>query len=152
MLYKSTRGGESGVSFEKVLFSAYAKDGGLYVPETVPVISHELLYKWRNHTFSMICAEILHIYTDIDINVLNDMTTAAYACFNNGNTPLPMTRVGNLIFLDASLGPTLAFKDVGQQIVARLLNHYLQGNSKVAKIMVDTSGKNNIMHHVRYLD
>lgn len=140
MLYKSTRGGEGGVSFEAVLFSAYACDGGLYVPEEIPHISHAKLLEWRHHTFPMICAEIVHIFTDIDLNLLNEMTKRAYDTFNNGNTTLPMTKVGDMIFLDASLGPTLAFKDVGQQIVAQLLNYYLQGKSDVAKIMVDTSG------------
>ena len=36
MTYKSTRGGEHGLPFEHVLLSAYASDGGLYVPERLP--------------------------------------------------------------------------------------------------------------------
>ena len=38
MKYISSRGAETGLSFEKVLFSGYARDGGLYFPETIPKI------------------------------------------------------------------------------------------------------------------
>ena len=34
-----------------------------------------------------------------------------------------------LVLLDTGCGPTLAFKDIGQQLVAQLLNYYL-GRSK----------------------
>lgn len=141
MLYKSTRGGEQGLSFESVLFSTYAKDGGLYVPEELPQITHDMLCRWRDFSFPQICAEILYLFTDIDISTLNDMTSRAYSCFNGGNDPLPMTKIyENIILLDASCGPTLAFKDVGQQIVAQLLSYYLAKSNRKAKIMVDTSG------------
>ena len=33
MRYKSTRGGQCDLTFEKVLLSAYATDGGLFVPQ-----------------------------------------------------------------------------------------------------------------------
>lgn len=88
----------------------------------------------------MICAEIMHLFTSIDLSSLNEMTTRAYANFNGGNETLPMTEVNGVIFLDASYGPTLAFKDVGQQIVAQLMNYYLSQSNRKANIMVDTSG------------
>lgn len=140
MLYKSTRGGESGVSFEEVLFSTYAKDGGLYVPEYLPVLTSDMLLSWRNFTFPQVCAEIMHIFTGIDVAKMREMTSAAYCDFNDGNTPLPLTSLGNLIVLDASLGPTLSFKDIGQQLVGQLLNYYLSLRNSKAKIVVETSG------------
>ena len=39
MFYQSTRGGERGLSFEHVLLSSYSSDGGLYVPEFLPVLT-----------------------------------------------------------------------------------------------------------------
>lgn len=60
------------------------------------------------------------MFTDIDLDELNVMTTRAYSGFNGGAEPLLMTPIGKgmdtseeLILLDASLGPTLAFKDIG---------------------------------------
>ena len=139
-MYKSTRGGESNVDFETVLFSTYAKDGGLFVPETIPSFSLDDLYSWRDKTFPEICAQVMHMFTDIDLADLNEMTSRAYSSFNGGNDPLLLTPIGDendkLILLDASLGPTLAFKDIGQQIVGQLLNYFVAKSGKKANIMV----------------
>ena len=37
--YRSTRGKQSGLSFEEVVLGGLATDKGLYVPETIPEIS-----------------------------------------------------------------------------------------------------------------
>ena len=39
MKYLSTRGGESEVSFTSVLLNGLAKDGGLYIPKSLPKFS-----------------------------------------------------------------------------------------------------------------
>jgi threonine synthase len=141
MFYKSTRGDETNLSFERVLFGTYSRGGGLYVPEQLPTITREMLIQWKQYSFPQICAEILHLFSDIPLEKLNEMTENAYRPFNGGEVPLPMTRIeDNLIFLDASYGPTLAFKDIGQQIVAQLLNYYLSLKQTTAKIIVETSG------------
>jgi len=41
ILYKSTRGQQSGLSFEEVVLGGLATDKGLYVPETIPNFSME---------------------------------------------------------------------------------------------------------------
>lgn len=141
MKYTSTRGDENNLLFENVLFGTYSKEGGLYVPDKLPKITKEMLLKWKNYNFSEICAEILFLFTEIPIEKLKEMTLLAYNQFNGGNQSLPMTRIeDNLCFLDASYGPTLAFKDIGQQIVAQLLNYYLSLQGTTAKIIVETSG------------
>jgi threonine synthase len=81
------------------------------------------------------------MFTSLDLEELNRMTTRAYSGFNGGEDPLLMTPIGDgdneLILLDASLGPTLAFKDIGQQIVGQLLNYYVAKSGKKANIMVN---------------
>lgn len=37
--YKSTRGQQSGLSFEEVVLGGLATDNGLFVPESIPKIS-----------------------------------------------------------------------------------------------------------------
>lgn len=141
MRYKSTRGGVSGQTFESVLFSTYATDGGLYVPEYIPQLSMEKLLSLKDASFQTVCAEIMHLFTDIEVSILKYMTDNAFREFNGGrDPPLPITRVQGLLFLDTSLGPTLAFKDIGQQIVGQLLTYYLSRSGKKANIVVDTSG------------
>ena len=96
---------------------------------------------WIGASFERICAEILHLYTDLPVAMLSAMAEDAFKDFNGGEVPpLPITRVGDLLFLDASLGPTLAFKDIGQQMVGQLLSYYLGRSGRKANIVIDTSG------------
>ena len=115
MRYLSTRGGETGVPFERALLSAYASDGGLYVPEYVPQIPVTTLRSWATLTMSQVCARVMEQYTDLSITQLEQITAAAFGTFNGGmEPPLPCEKLyGDLHFLDTGLGPTLAFKDIG---------------------------------------
>ncbi len=113
-------------SFEEVLVSTYACDGGLYVPTRLPMLTRAQLVEWRNYSFPEVCAEVMHIFTDIETSLLREMAKKAFSGFNDGNTPaLPLTHVDNLVLLDTSLGPTLSFKDIGQQMVGQLMNYVL---------------------------
>ena len=160
MQYTSTRGGRERLRFKQALFSSYAQDGGLLIPNKLPTISVDILLQWKSYSFAEICAEILHLYSGIALTALNEMTKAAYAGFNpegQDALPLPIERVGGLLLLNASLGPTLAFKDIGMQMIARLMEYYMKEEEKEreskgekeegmgrrarANIVVDTSGK-----------
>jgi threonine synthase len=142
MRYVSTRGGESGVPFERALLSAYACDGGLWVPETIPKIDSETLRSWGSLRMSQVTARVMEQYTDLSLAQLEKLTAAAFETFNGGaEPPLPCEKIfGDLHFLDTGLGPTLAFKDIGQQVVAQLLNVYLGQRGAHANVIVETSG------------
>ena len=129
MLYKSTRGGESGLDFEHVLLSAYAKDGGLYIPEQLPVFGRETLLEWQRQGYSLpaVAAELLHVFTSLPKTVCRELSEAAFGSFLNPQQPIRLQEILSsdgkpLVLLDTGAGPTLAFKDIGQQIVAQLLN------------------------------
>ena len=130
MKYQSTRGNGGIKTFEEVLLSTYASDGGMWVPENLPQISRGTFLSWSNLNFSQVCAQILHLFTNIEISILENMTKESLKLFNNGNDPIPITKHGNLFLLDCSLGPTFAFKDIGLQIVSRLLNYVLGKKNK----------------------
>jgi threonine synthase len=145
MLYQSTRGGQSGVPFEQVLLSAYASDGGLFVPESLPLLSRDELCAWAGLDIGRVCARIMALFTDLSLAECEEIAVAAFATFNPdgaaaGAPALPLARVGDLFLLDASLGPTLSFKDVGQQVVGRLLDKYLGRSGRHVNIVVETSG------------
>lgn len=140
MKYQSTRGTGDLKDFDDVLVAAYAGDGGLYVPVELPKLSMEQLETWRSFSFPQVCAEIMHLFTDINIQDLNEMTSKAFSGFNGGLDPLPLTKYEELYLLDTSLGPTMAFKDIGQQMVGQLLNYVLGKKGKKATIIVETSG------------
>lgn len=45
--YKSTRGKQTGLSFEEVVLGGLATDKGLYIPESVPTFSKEKIESVR---------------------------------------------------------------------------------------------------------
>lgn len=142
MLYQSTRGLDSNKkTFAEVLISSYASDGGLYIPETLPTLNPDYLSLWKEYSFAEVTAEILKLYTDIELNKLREITKDAFNSFNpEGEEPIELVPMDDLFLLNLSLGPTLAFKDFSQQVIGRLLNYYLSQQGKIANIIVETSG------------
>ncbi|RYH31365.1 threonine synthase [archaeon] len=140
MMYHSTRTTEDVKSFEDVAMSTYAAKGGLYVPSDIPKLSEDTFQSWKDFSFPQVCANILALFSNIELNELLAITNEAFSLFNDGADPLPLTKVGGTYFLDTSLGPTFAFKDIGQQMLGRILNHILGRKSKRATILVETSG------------
>ena len=139
--YCSTRGGERGLPFERVLLAAYAADGGLFVPETLPHVSTATLRSWAPLSMAQVCARVMALFTDLELPTCERLASAAFASFNGGREPpLPLRDVGGFTLLDTGLGPTLAFKDIGQQVVAQLLDHYLGRRGAHANVVVETSG------------
>ena len=141
--YCSTRGADRGSSFESILFAAYASDGGLFVPESLPYFTISELRRWaaNKYTMAQVSAEVVHLFTGIPVPECLTMTRNAFNTFNNGHEPpLPMVDVGGRVLLETGEGPTLAFKDIGQQVVAQLLNYFLARRGRHATIIVETSG------------
>lgn len=141
MKYVGTRGQCAPVDFKDALMSTYAADGGLYVPTSIPNVTSTLM-QWKGFSVGRVCAHIVSLYCDIPLRDLESMAESAFLQFNNGRDPsLPLTEVvKHMYLLDASLGPTLAFKDIGQQFVGQLLSYYLEKQQRRATILVETSG------------
>ena len=62
MKYRSTRGKVEATSFEDVLFSGYASDGGLFMPESIPVVDRATLEKWRGHSYLELTKEVMSLF------------------------------------------------------------------------------------------
>lgn len=62
MLYCSTRGGVQGWSFRDVLFSGFAPDGGMFMPESVPVLSLDTLKIWRGLSYTQLVVEVASLF------------------------------------------------------------------------------------------
>ena len=68
------------------------------------------------------------------------MAQEAYGTFRHPATA-PLVQLGPSLFvLELFHGPTLAFKDLAMQLVARLMDHVLQKKSERTTIVVATSG------------
>lgn len=62
MQYCSTRGGVRGWNFRDVLFSGYAPDGGMFMPESVPVLSPDTLRCWRGLPYTKLVVEVASLF------------------------------------------------------------------------------------------
>lgn len=62
MLYCSTRGGVRGRSFRDALFSGFAPDGGMFMPETLPVLGRDTLKAWRRLSYTQLVVEVASLF------------------------------------------------------------------------------------------
>ena len=59
---------------------------------------------------------MISLFTGLDVPTSCRLTRAAFRDFNKGGPPLPLQLVNGNVLLDTGLGPTHAFKDIGQQV------------------------------------
>jgi threonine synthase len=138
MRFVTTRNGrEAPVSFGFALFEGIAPDGGLYVPESIPAWPPEEIARLKDPrtTLPMIGAHVLRTFVDeLDYDTLLSIAEDALAF------PIPLVEVEPGVFaLELFHGPTLAFKDVGARVMARLMAELFQGDTPLT-ILVATSG------------
>ena len=142
MRYISTRGQAPALSFEEVVLTGMASDGGLYVPETVPQLSTEDLAAMAGLSYAEIAFRVMQPFVngEIDDDTFRRLVTEAYATFSH-DAVVPLNQLdANHFLLELFHGPTLAFKDVALQLLGRLLDHFLKKRGERAVIMGATSG------------
>ena len=142
MRYVSTRGEAPSLDFVDVMLAGLARDGGLYVPERWPVLDRATIEGFAGKPYAEVAVEVIRPFvgggmTEAD---LARMTREAYGDFHHPAVA-PLTELNpNLFVLELFHGPTLAFKDLAMQLVARLMDHVLHQRAERTTIVVATSG------------
>lgn len=142
MRYISTRGEAPSLDFADCLLAGLARDGGLYVPENWPQITPAEIAAYAGQPFHAVAFDIIRRFTGgtIPDAVLAEATKAAYASFaHEAVTPIQQI-APNRFVLELFHGPTLAFKDVAMQLLARLMDYALERKGTRATIVGATSG------------
>jgi threonine synthase len=124
------------------MLTGLARDGGLYVPESWPQLSHERIADLVGRPYWEVAVEIIKPFVagEIADADLGRMANEAYATFRHPAV-VPLDQTGPSQFLlDLFHGPTLAFKDVAMQLISRLMDHVLAQRSQRTTIVVATSG------------
>ncbi|MEW6639342.1 MAG: threonine synthase [Pseudomonadota bacterium] len=140
--YISTRGEAPGLGFCDVMLTGLARDGGLYVPETWPTLSAQQIASFFGRPYWEVAVEVMRPFVGGEISDadLGRMAVEAYATFRHpAVVPLDQT-TPNQFILELFHGPTLAFKDVAMQLLARLMDHVLAKRGQRTTIVVATSG------------
>lgn len=142
MEYISTRGGGTKQSFEQVLLTGLAPDGGLYVPNELPHFSAEEISSWKELAYADLALKIISPFINDEIPeaALREIVKNSYAAFDHPEVaPLSKLGAGEYI-LELYHGPTLAFKDFALQVLGRLLDYVLVKNKQRVVILGATSG------------
>ena len=142
MRYISTRGQAPARDFEDVLLAGLAEDGGLFLPETWPVLSAGEWRALRGLPYAELSARLMALFTGPGIPQaeLLRMTRAAYGGFGHAATA-PLVQIEpNLFSLELFHGPTLAFKDMAMQLLGLLFDHVLEKRGERITIVAATSG------------
>jgi threonine synthase len=140
--YVSTRGEAPPLGFVDVMLAGLARDGGLYVPEVWPRLSPETIAGFSGRPYAEVAIEVIRPFvggTVADADLAR-IAREAYGTFRHPAVA-PLTQLGASRFvLELFHGPTLAFKDLAMQLVARLMDHVLAQRGERTTIVVATSG------------
>jgi threonine synthase len=142
MRYVSTRGEAPSLGFADTMMAGLARDGGLYVPDGWPQFSADAIRKMRGKAYPELAIELLMPFVNGEIKAADfeRIVREAYATFRHPAVcPLVQTDT-NTFILELFHGPTLAFKDVAMQLLARLMDHVLAERGERATIVGATSG------------
>ena len=142
MRYISTRGQAPSVGFGEAVLAGLAPDGGLYVPEAWPQLSPDTIRGFAGRPYADVAAAVIGAFAGGDIapGALLEMCREAYASFHHAAV-VPLVQIAPDAFLaELFHGPSLAFKDVAMQILARLYDHLLGAQGRTQTILCATSG------------
>jgi threonine synthase len=142
MRYVSTRGGAPAVGFVDAVLAGLAPDGGLYVPESWPTFTREQIAGFAGRPYHQVAAAVIGAFAGDEIapDALLAMCREAYATFKH-TAVVPLVQLAPGAFIaELFHGPSLAFKDVAMQILARLYDHVLGAQDRVQTILCATSG------------
>ena len=154
MYYISTRAASGQPAgrkkFCEILLEGLAPDGGLYLPETYPVVDAATLEKLRHAYqggaaggYAALAFEILSLFIDdIPASDLRAICQKTYTEEVFGSPQIvPLRALEEGVWLEAlSNGPTLAFKDMAMQLLGNLFEYELARRGEQLNILGATSG------------
>ena len=156
MRYTSTRDATKFYTFEEALFSGYAKDGGLFVPEKLPQVTITTLKEWSKLGYVDLSTEVLHPFIGQDQISKLELKSLLERALLNGNAfdttddnlvpivPIVKRRrttisndhdhddeICRCYVAELFHGPTYCFKDLGMRATIFLLDYFAtKKNSK----------------------
>ncbi|MBQ6509905.1 MAG: threonine synthase [Flexilinea sp.] len=143
MNYQSTRNSDLSLSAAEAIMRGLSRDGGLFVPVTVPQLTDGFLGSLIGMPYAERSVAVMSLFlSDFTDEELKTYTQAAYGNFDTENAA-PLHRLdGKTSFMELWHGPTCAFKDIALQILPYLLTASMRktGEPKKVCILVATSG------------
>ena len=142
MRYVSTRGRAPTLGFAGAMMAGLARDGGLYVPESVPQLPKDEIAALAGLPYEEIAARVMRPFIGDDFAEaeFGRLIGEAYQGFGHA-ARAPLVQLGpNHFLLELFHGPTLAFKDFAMQLIGRLMQADLARSGSRICIVGATSG------------
>ena len=142
MRYISTRGKAEKLDFADAMIAGLATDGGLYVPETFPILSTDDLKRFQSMSYADVAFDVITPFVDgcIDAGDLKKMIDEVYGDFTATDVAPIKKLDGDVYVCELFHGPTIAFKDFALQMLGRLFAHVLSQRNEKVTIIGATSG------------
>ncbi len=142
MRYISTRGKAPVLSFEEAMLTGLARDGGLYLPETIPTMTEDEIAALAGLPYEEVAFRVMWPYVGESFaeEEFRGIIARAYAEFGHvARAPLKQL-APNHFLLELFHGPTLAFKDFAMQLIGQLFEAALKRRGDRVTIVGATSG------------
>ena len=124
------------------MLTGLARDGGLYVPETIPTLTKDQIAAMAGQSYEEVAFTVMRpfigdTFTDDEFRAL---IANAYAGFGH-TARAPLVQLApNHFLLELFHGPTLAFKDFAMQIIGQMFQKALGRKGERVTIVGATSG------------
>ena len=137
MQFYSTTHQAPKATLHEAVMSGLAPDGGLYLPERIPVIPGAFF----NNIADMSIRDISYVVADLILGEDIPSAEIKEIVRETFTFDIPLVKLAHDRFaLELFHGPTLAFKDVGARFLARVIGHYSRSERRGVKVLVATSG------------
>ncbi len=142
MRYVSTRGAAPVLGFGEAMLTGLARDGGLYVPETVPAMGADEIaalsgLSYEETAFRVMRPFVGDAFTEAELRAAIE---AAYRGFGHPARAPLVQLAPNHFLMELFHGPTLAFKDFAMQLIGQLFQIALAREGRRITIVGATSG------------
>jgi threonine synthase len=136
--YSSTRGGQTNLDFRTVVMTGLAHDRGLFVPDTMPIVTVQKLEEWKDLGYSDLAVNVIRKFVKDDqvpLAKLQDIVKRSCDAFRHEEVT-PVVKVGDHYIMELFHGPTFAFKDVALQMLGNFFEYFLDTGSNGGRLAV----------------
>ena len=142
MHYVSTRGTAPVLDFGQAMMTGLARDGGLYVPQTIPRMTAAEIAALAGVSYEEAAFRVMRpfmgdLFSDAEFKGL---IAKAYSGFGHAARAPLVQLAPNHFLLELFHGPTLAFKDFAMQLIGQMMQAALAKSGSRITIVGATSG------------
>ncbi len=139
LLYKSTRSADTRVTASQAILKGLAGDGGLFVPERIPVLDVSL-ETLKDMSYQETAYEVMKLFlTDFTEQELKSCIQKAYDVKFDTEEIAPIKEADGVHYLELFHGATIAFKDMALSILPHLLTVSAKKNHAEHEIVILTA-------------